>query len=96
MGDAMVITALLGTQREGWLALSASLSLAVFPAAGVTEAPRRKLIHHYKVNEDGAIGAVNLIIATGNNNLGTGHSITQVSRHDVDGNRLQDGRLNRV
>ena len=63
---------------------------------GVAEAPRGTLIHHYKVNEDGAIVAVNLIIATGNNNLAIGHSITQVSRHYVDGNRLQDGRLNRV
>ena len=63
---------------------------------GVAEAPRGTLIHHYKVNEDGAIVAVNLIIATGNNNLAIGHSITQVSRHYVDGNRLQDGMLNRV
>ena len=28
--------------------------------------------------------------------LAIGHSITQVSRHYVDGNRLQDGMLNRV
>ena len=63
---------------------------------GVAEAPRGTLIHHYKVNEDGAIVAVNLIIATGNNNLAIGHSITQVGRHFVDGNRLQDGMLNRV
>ncbi len=40
---------------------------------GVAEAPRGTLIHHYKVNEDGAIVAVNLIIATGNNNLAIGH-----------------------
>jgi NAD-reducing hydrogenase large subunit len=63
---------------------------------GVAEAPRGTLIHHYKVNEDGAIVAVNLIIATGNNNLAIGRSITQVSQHYVDGNRLQDGMLNRV
>ena len=35
-------------------------------------------------------------IATGNNNLAIGNSITQVSRHYVDGKRLQDGMLNRV
>ncbi len=63
---------------------------------GMSEAPRGTLIHHYKVNEDGAITWANLIIATGNNNLAIGRSINQVSRHFVDGNRLQDGMLNRV
>ncbi|HEY2621440.1 MAG TPA: Ni/Fe hydrogenase subunit alpha [Acetobacteraceae bacterium] len=63
---------------------------------GMAEAPRGTLIHHYKVNEDGAITWANLIIATGNNNLAIGRSINQVSRHYVDGNRLQDGMLNRV
>jgi NAD-reducing hydrogenase large subunit len=63
---------------------------------GMAEAPRGTLIHHYKVNEDGAITWANLIIATGNNNLAIGSSINQVSRHYVDGNRLQDGMLNRV
>jgi NAD-reducing hydrogenase large subunit len=63
---------------------------------GMSEAPRGTLIHHYKVNEDGAITWANLIIATGNNNLAIGHSINQVSRHFVDGNKLQDGMLNRV
>ena len=63
---------------------------------GMAEAPRGSLIHHYKVNEDGAIIWANLIIATGNNNLAIGRSINQVSRHYVDGNKLQDGMLNRV
>ncbi|HET7883668.1 MAG TPA: Ni/Fe hydrogenase subunit alpha, partial [Acetobacteraceae bacterium] len=39
---------------------------------GMSEAPRGTLIHHYKVNEDGAITWANLIIATGNNNLAIG------------------------
>jgi len=63
---------------------------------GMSEAPRGTLIHHYKVNEDGAITWANLIIATGNNNLAIGRSIQQVSQHFVDGKRLQDGMLNRV
>ena len=63
---------------------------------GMCEAPRGSLVHHYKVNEDGAIIWANLIIATGNNNLAIGRSINQVSRHYVDGNKLQDGMLNRV
>ena len=32
------------------------------------EAPRGLLIHHYKVNEEGAIIWANLIVATGHNN----------------------------
>jgi NAD-reducing hydrogenase large subunit len=63
---------------------------------GMAEAPRGTLIHHYKVNEDGAITWANLIIATGNNNLAIGRSIDQVSRHYVGGNKLQEGMLNRV
>jgi NAD-reducing hydrogenase large subunit len=63
---------------------------------GIAEAPRGILIHHYKVNEDGAIVWANLIIATGHNNLAIGRSIDQVSRRFVDGKRLQEGMLNRV
>jgi NAD-reducing hydrogenase large subunit len=63
---------------------------------GMSEAPRGTLIHHYRVNEDGAMTWANLVIATGNNNLAIGRSITQVSRHYVDGTKLQEGMLNRV
>ena len=49
------------------------------------EAPRGVLIHHYKVNEDGAIVWANLIVATGHNNLAIGRSIQQVSEHFIDG-----------
>ena len=49
------------------------------------EAPRGVLIHHYKVDEQGAIRWANLIVATGHNNLAINHSITQVSRRFVDG-----------
>jgi NAD-reducing hydrogenase large subunit len=63
---------------------------------GMAEAPRGTLIHHYKVNEDGAITWANLIIATGNNNLAIGKSIEQVSRRYIQANKLQEGMLNRV
>jgi NAD-reducing hydrogenase large subunit len=63
---------------------------------GMVEAPRGVLIHHYKVNEDGAIVWANLIVATGHNNLAIGKSIQQVSEHFIDGNKLQEGMLNRV
>lgn len=60
------------------------------------EAPRGVLIHHYKVNEDGAMTWANLIVATGHNNLAIGRSVQQVSEHFIDGNKLQEGMLNRV
>ena len=63
---------------------------------GVAEAPRGILIHHYKVDEKGALKWANLIIATGHNNLVINRSIEQVSRHFIDGNHLKEGMLNRV
>jgi NAD-reducing hydrogenase large subunit len=63
---------------------------------GMIEAPRGTLIHHYKVNEQGGIIWANLIVATGHNNLAMGRGIQQVSEHFIDGNKLQEGMLNRV
>ncbi|MGD0639951.1 MAG: Ni/Fe hydrogenase subunit alpha [Roseiarcus sp.] len=63
---------------------------------GMAEAPRGVLIHHYKVNEQGAITWANLIIATGHNNLAISRSIDQVSRHYIDGQKMKEGMLNRV
>ncbi len=63
---------------------------------GMIEAPRGTLIHHYKVNEEGAIIWANLIVATGHNNLAIGRSVQQVAERFIDGNKLQEGMLNRV
>lgn len=63
---------------------------------GMIEAPRGVLIHHYKVNEEGAIVWANLIVATGHNNMAINKGITEAARHFVDGNKLQEGMLNRV
>jgi NAD-reducing hydrogenase large subunit len=63
---------------------------------GIAEAPRGVLIHHYKVNEAGAITWANLIVATGHNNLAIGRSVDQVSRHFIHERKLQEGVLNRV
>ena len=65
-------------------------------AVGIAEAPRGVLIHHYKVDDKGAILWVNLIIATGHNNLAINKSIECASRHFVNGNQLKEGMLNRV
>jgi len=63
---------------------------------GIIEAPRGTLIHHYKVDENGAIVWANLIVATGHNNLAIGNSVRQVSEHFVKGTHLEEGMLNRV
>ena len=63
---------------------------------GIIEAPRGTLIHHYRVNDNGAMTWANLIVATGHNNLAMGRGILQVARRFVDGNRIQEGALNRV
>jgi NAD-reducing hydrogenase large subunit len=63
---------------------------------GIAEAPRGVLIHHYKVDESGAVRWANLIIATGHNNLALNQGVDQVAKHFIDGNRLEEGMLNRV
>jgi len=63
---------------------------------GMVEAPRGTLIHHYKVNPEGAITWANLIVATGHNNLAIGRSVQQVSEKYIDGTKLNEGMLNHV
>jgi NAD-reducing hydrogenase large subunit len=63
---------------------------------GIIEAPRGTLIHHYKVDENGAMQWANLIVATGHNNLAMNHAVHQVAERFVDGNSIQEGMLNRV
>jgi NAD-reducing hydrogenase large subunit len=63
---------------------------------GMIEAPRGTLIHHYKVNDDGAIVWANLIVATGHNNRAISNGVRQVAEHFIQGDKLQEGMLNRV
>ncbi len=63
---------------------------------GAAEAPRGTLFHHYKIDEHGLIKWVNLIIATGQNNLAMNRSVLQVAQHYVSGDKLTRGMLNRV
>jgi len=63
---------------------------------GVAEAPRGTLMHHYRIDDHGLMTWMNLIIATGHNNLAMNQGIRQVADAYVDGSRLQEGMLNRV
>jgi NAD-reducing hydrogenase large subunit len=63
---------------------------------GIIEAPRGILIHHYKVNDDGAIQWANLIVATGHNNLAMNYGVKQVASHFIKQGVVNEGILNRV
>jgi NAD-reducing hydrogenase large subunit len=102
---ARLIEAIYALERIGALLDNSSIldtrvrshaSVNAAEGVGMAEAPRGVLIHHYKVDEQGAILWANLIIATGHNNLAINRSIEQVSRHFVDGDHLKEGMLNRV
>jgi NAD-reducing hydrogenase large subunit len=67
-----------------------------FEGVGVSEAPRGTLFHHYKVREGGLLTWVNLLIATGQNNLAMNQAVLQIARHYVQAARLTEGMLNRV
>ena len=63
---------------------------------GVSEAPRGTLFHHYQVDENGLIQKVNLIIATGQNNLAMNKTVAQIAKHYIQGTEITEGMLNRV
>jgi len=63
---------------------------------GVSEAPRGTLFHDYTVDGNGVIQSVNMIIATGQNNLAMNRSVLEIARNYIDGNEIPEGVLNRV
>jgi NAD-reducing hydrogenase large subunit len=65
-------------------------------AVGVSEAPRGTLFHHYQVDENGLIRRVNLVIATGQNNLAMNRAIAQIARHYLQGAKITEPILNRI
>jgi NAD-reducing hydrogenase large subunit len=63
---------------------------------GIIEAPRGTLFHHYWVDENGRVEKVNLIVATGHNNLAMNRAVLAVAKKYVKAKQLQEGMLNRV
>jgi NAD-reducing hydrogenase large subunit len=63
---------------------------------GVSEAPRGTLFHHYQVHPDGLMKRVNLIIATGQNNLAMNRTVAQIASHYIKGPQIPEGVLNRI
>ena len=64
--------------------------------AGIAEAPRGTLMHHYKVDENGLMKWANLVIATGQNNHAMNKGVLQVAQRYVKSDKLTEGMLNRV
>lgn len=76
--------------------LRAKADINQLEGIGVSEAPRGTLFHHYHVNKNGLLQKVNLIIATGQNNLAMNRTVAQIARHFVSGTQIPQGMLNRV
>lgn len=76
--------------------VQAEADLNANEAVGVSEAPRGTLFHHYTVDDTGLLTRVNLLIATGQNNLPMQMTIRQIADHYLRGPDLTDEMLNRV
>jgi NAD-reducing hydrogenase large subunit len=76
--------------------LRADAGINSLRGVGVSEAPRGTLFHDYTVDRDGLLRKVNLIVATGQNNLAMNRTVAQIARHYVRGNDIPEPMLNRV
>ena len=74
----------------------ASASPTALEGIGMSEAPRGTLLHHYKIDEKGLSRWVNLVIATGNNNLAMNKGVLQVARQFIRSTKIEEPMLNRV
>ena len=78
--------------------LRADAGINSFRGVGVSEAPRGTLFHDYTVDRDGLLRKVNMIVATGQNNLAMNRTVAQIARHYVKGgsNDIPEPLLNRI
>jgi NAD-reducing hydrogenase large subunit len=90
------IEALMDDPDLGSNHLRAQAGVNALEGVGVSEAPRGTLFHHYTVDENGLIRSVNLIIATGQNNLAMNAAMLQIARHLIKGPQIPEGVLNRL
>jgi NAD-reducing hydrogenase large subunit len=76
--------------------LRADAGINSLRGVGVSEAPRCTLFHDYTVDRDGLLKKVNLIVATGQNNLAMNQTVAQIARYYIRGNKIPEPMLNRV
>jgi NAD-reducing hydrogenase large subunit len=63
---------------------------------GASEAPRGTLFHDYEVDDHGMVTGVNMLIATGQNEMAMNRTILDIARAYVVDRQLPDGVLNRI
>lgn len=76
--------------------LRADAGINSLRGVGAGEAPRGTLFHDYTVDHDGILKKVNLIIATGQNNLAMNRTVAQIAEHYVKGPEIPEPMLNRI
>jgi len=76
--------------------LRADAGINSLRGVGVSEAPRGTLFHDYTVDRNGLLQKVNLIVATGQNNLAMNQTVAQIARHYVRGENIPEPMLNRI
>ena len=76
--------------------LRADAGINSLRGVGVSEAPRGTLFHDYTVDRDGLLRKVNLIVATGQNNLAMNRTVAQIARHYIRGTEIPEPMLNRI
>ena len=65
-------------------------------AVGSSEAPRGTLFHEYDVDANGLLERVNMIIATGQNNLAMNATVHEIAREWITGPDIPEEILNRI
>lgn len=76
--------------------LRADAGVNALRGVGASEAPRGTLFHDYTVDPSGLLKSVNLIVATGHNNLAMNRTVAQIARHYVQGDDIPEAVLNRI
>lgn len=65
-------------------------------AVGSSEAPRGTLFHEYHVDRNGLLEQVNMIIATGQNNLAMNATVHEIAKEWITGPDIPEEILNRI
>ena len=76
--------------------LRADAGINSLRGVGASEAPRGTLFHDYTVDRNGLLQKVNLIVATGQNNLAMNRTVAQIARHFARGPEITEPMLNRI
>jgi NAD-reducing hydrogenase large subunit len=76
--------------------LCADAGINSLQGVGASEAPRGTLFHDYSVDRNGLLKKINLIVATGQNNLAMNRTVAQIARHFARGPEITEPMMNRI